>query len=273
MAPFETVQYWSEFYEDFDEDELYDWYSSCEWLSENILRRLQDYEGPRLRVLDVGCGNSPLLFTLAESQKIDKLVGIDFSDQAILRCNKYAADLPQEQSSKLKFEVGDGKCLKEVVGDTKFDIVVDKGCLDCFISGQGTQDVHQYLQQLAQVLKPSGTLFIVPVNGADIPHLLQTGNIIQDRHASGKLDEKIIKKWESAKNSSCDLNGQYEQCIYLCEVVGRDEKHLFVCNKTRKNGEVDKIECDLCGENYGYPNGFPTECGKCMNRLQRFALS
>eukprot|EP01025_Chloroclados_australasicus_P060118 TRINITY_DN7676_c0_g1_i1.p2 TRINITY_DN7676_c0_g1~~TRINITY_DN7676_c0_g1_i1.p2 ORF type:complete len:187 (-),score=24.25 TRINITY_DN7676_c0_g1_i1:93-653(-) len=179
-------------------------------------------------------------------------------------------------AQKMQFMVGDGKLLQECVGDNKFDIVIDKGCLDCFVSGSGEQDIIQYLQQLSQVLKPDGVLFLVPVNGADILHLLKTGKILSDKRASGRINQITASKWEKSKetNQKNYDSSSYQQQLFVHEIVGRDEKHLFICRKENNNkGEVNKIVCDMCGEIYGYPDDFPTECGKCLNRIQRFALS
>ena len=64
----------------------------------------------------------------------------------------------------IRFEVLDATAMACFAPDS-FDIIVDKGCLDCFVSGEGQDRIHDYLRELARVLKPSGRLLLVPVNG------------------------------------------------------------------------------------------------------------
>jgi hypothetical protein len=61
--------------------------------------------------------------------------------------------------------------------------VCTQGCLDCFVSGRGHNDIALYLAQLRRLLAPpAGKLLLVPVNGAHIPTLLATGAIVRETH-------------------------------------------------------------------------------------------
>lgn len=78
-------------------------------------------------VLDVGCGNSPLLFTLSETHSLRNLVGVDFCDKAIARCKEYSTANgfdPDDPS----FKVMDATAMAEFA-DASFDVLCDKGCL------------------------------------------------------------------------------------------------------------------------------------------------
>ena len=43
--------------------------------------------------------------------------------------------------------MADGRDLRYVTSGST-DVVVDKGCLDCFVSGEGQADVEQYLREV-----------------------------------------------------------------------------------------------------------------------------
>ena len=75
----------------------------------------------------------------------------------------------------LRFVVADARSLP--FPDDSFDVILDKGCLDCFISGTGAADVGKYLREAARVLRPGGALLLIPVNGCDIVSLLHRGEV------------------------------------------------------------------------------------------------
>lgn len=69
------------------------------------------------RVLEVGCGTGPICRLLAAIEKIEVIVGVDPSDRLIQKANELSGG-----SSKVSYEVGDGKSLR--FADADFDAVI-----------------------------------------------------------------------------------------------------------------------------------------------------
>ena len=66
------------------------------------------------------------------------LHGVDFAEGAVQFC---AAAAGRHPHGGLRFTVGDALALEACAPDSCADVVVDKGCLDCFVSGAGEADV------------------------------------------------------------------------------------------------------------------------------------
>ena len=115
---FQTPKYWDAFY---DDEEVYDWYSAAGAMYAACRRELRRLKG-RGRVLDVGCGTASHLSALA---KYADVTGVDFSE-TVINANK-------AREEGVTYLVEDASSLSSLE-DNSFDIVLDKGCLDCFVS-------------------------------------------------------------------------------------------------------------------------------------------
>jgi ubiquinone/menaquinone biosynthesis C-methylase UbiE len=137
-----------------------------------------------LACLDVGVGTSPLLFALAAAapDAWSALHGVDFAPSAVAFLAAQAAR--PGAHPRLRFWAGDAREL-DGVPDASVDVLLDKGCLDCFVTGDGEADVARYLAAVARVLRPDGRALLLAVNGADVPRLLARGEIAPDPHAGG----------------------------------------------------------------------------------------
>eukprot|EP00696_Hemimastix_kukwesjijk_P000100 gnl/Hemi2/10151_TR3521_c0_g1_i1.p1 gnl/Hemi2/10151_TR3521_c0_g1~~gnl/Hemi2/10151_TR3521_c0_g1_i1.p1 ORF type:complete len:359 (+),score=114.36 gnl/Hemi2/10151_TR3521_c0_g1_i1:42-1079(+) len=207
---FTQSEYWQHFNADGDDSDTdcFDWYSAEELLVQQIValaKKLRPDAYQDVRVLDVGTGTCPLLFTLAQQHGFRKLTGVDFSERAINFDIRRAA----KEQLQIQFDVMDAKNL--TFPSASFDIVVDKGCLDCFVNGGSSPEgLAQYLSGLARVLEPAaGCLLVVAVCPADIVHLLATATVRKHTEPPTPLvpvDFFLVK-----------------------EVWSRDERHLFVC--------------------------------------------
>ena len=108
-----------------------------------------------------------MLFRLAEEYGYEHLTGADFSPVCIDECTAEVTGRGLE--GKLFFHTADARdMVKETDTDNDgycpaaadlhrypaghFDIIVDKGCLDCFVSGEGQTDVARYLNQVRCLL-------------------------------------------------------------------------------------------------------------------------
>ena len=255
-----------------------------------------------LDVLDVGCGVSPLLFALAEGNRLrvalaqqlqcvcltaslaahpggwGDLHGVDFAAGAIQFCSAAAA---KQSHAGLRFTVGDALALDTCVPDESADVVVDNGCLDCFVTGDGEANVAAYIAQLARIVrKPHGRVIIFAVNGADVPHLLRTGEIQADANCAKGSTSHRQAAWGQAKREKQTAHGQdaaaWVQQLWLVETVACAEKHVLVCatQAPSEANSVPPLRCNECGRRHacGVGPSMPEAC-PCGCKLRRFALS
>lgn len=125
----------------------------------------------------------------------------------------------------------------QCLGVGSASIVVDKGCLDCFVSGGGEGSVGTYLRQVGRVLRPDGRFVLVPVNGADIVHLLKTGQCVRDKRASGNSGHAAFKSWSKTKMEGTALKDSGAGLFQVESIWAYQEKHAYVC-KLAASGEA-----------------------------------
>ena len=173
----------------------------------------------------------------------------------------------QDVVAPLRFLVADARRLP--FPSNSFDIVLDKGCLDCFISGEGARDAPLYLREIVRVLRPSGVLLCVPVNGCDIVALLHRGVVLKSDATRVGLARNPSRadEWERQRNekylgdrSRLDADGtmmtenetvnnikrtsplawSHEQILRVTEVTSLHEKHVFRCVPLLQDGAIDE---------------------------------
>ena len=96
------------------------------------------------RVLDVGCGTGSLTFTIADTTRASKIVGIDPSIGYL----EYAR--ANNTHSHVTFEIGDAQKLPH-----------DDGSFDCCVSSlmiQFVSDAHKAVKEMKRVTKAGGTV-------------------------------------------------------------------------------------------------------------------
>jgi cyclopropane fatty-acyl-phospholipid synthase-like methyltransferase len=100
-------------------------------------------------ILDAGCGTGDnALFFVSRGNKV---TGIDFLEEPILRAKRKAA----ERGLYVAFLVKDALTLKD--WSERFDNVIDCGLFHVF----SDEDRKKYVEGLATVLKPGGRLFLL----------------------------------------------------------------------------------------------------------------
>lgn len=100
------------------------------------------------RVLDVGCGNGGLSFSLANIRPDLRITGVDPEESSLERASKIAAE---NGWVNLSFEKGDGHQLN--FEDGSFDAVLCQTVLT------HVQDAQKVVHEMARVLKPGGVFF------------------------------------------------------------------------------------------------------------------
>lgn len=181
---FDTQEYWEKFNE---EGGTYDWYGG-DGLQESIVCAVKQQAAASTpdaplaaRVLDVGTGTDTLLFALVEGAGFTDVHGTDWSHRACDYMTEQSAE--RGLTNRLQYRQADGRRLDDAYEAGSFDVVLDKGCLDCFVSGRGHGDIATYFGQLRRLLTPgTGRLLLIPVNGAHIPTLLATGAVVREAH-------------------------------------------------------------------------------------------
>jgi len=133
-----------------------EWYAGCE-----ALPQLCDPAGPLGaaalvppgRLLELGCGDSEVVFGLASMGFA--VLGLDFAPSALQRAAQQfqGARLPGPGSFDLA--VSDVRALPVASGS--FDAVLDKGCFDALRS----KDCAAFLQEVCRVLRPGGSFVCI----------------------------------------------------------------------------------------------------------------
>jgi len=147
-----NAEYWNRRY--VEDVEPMEWYQQPQALE----KVLNQYVRAGMKVLIVGCGNSTLGESMYDTGVVD-ITNIDFSDVVISQMeDKYAAD-----RDGMKWAAMDAREMnKTVCPDETFDVVIDKACLDCNMSGPGSaRNADRMLSEVSRVLKPLGVFISI----------------------------------------------------------------------------------------------------------------
>ncbi|MCF8334529.1 MAG: class I SAM-dependent methyltransferase, partial [Bacteroidales bacterium] len=123
------------------------------------------------KVLDLGCGNGTVAFSLAQNYDVDRIVGVDLNTNNIRIAN---IEKERRNSSKVKFIEDDAQKLAHIA-DNSFDVVIN------IESAFHYPHKHLFLNEIYRVLRPGGQFII-----ADIL-------TIQKR-------KSLLKKWKKKMN-------------------------------------------------------------------------
>ena len=121
-ANYQNAEYWDNRYS--SRPEPFDWLQTL----------LFKYINKNDNILHIGCGNSRLPETLSD-EGYEKITNIDFSQKVI----EQISERYQKYYPKMKFKVMDILNMKEFE-ENSFEIVIDKGALDCILCGGKSKD-------------------------------------------------------------------------------------------------------------------------------------
>lgn len=137
-----SIAYWDNRYQ--SEDYLFDWYQKWAGVKEIIKKEVSKTD----KILIVGCGRSRLSEEMSKDGYTD-ILSTDAS-QVCVAANQ------RHYGSKLKFEVLDITDMSRF-SHGEFDVVIDKGCLDCLLCGDNSTDrTLTALKHISRVLRPGG---------------------------------------------------------------------------------------------------------------------
>lgn len=145
-----SQEYWDERYRN---NHYHNWYFTFDEMLPLLTkewRRLQSYPA----VLEIGCGDVPLVTDISRNMNCDTSVGIDFSDTII--------DILQSKNcSNLSFSCMDAR--RMTFQESSFDIVIDKGTLDAMLcsESEGFDNAVRLLFEAVRVLRVGGSIIII----------------------------------------------------------------------------------------------------------------
>ncbi|EPR60872.1 methyltransferase, putative [Toxoplasma gondii ME49] len=150
MTAYGKVDYWDERYK--RDVEPFDWFQRYAGLKPILLEAGLQASS---RILVLGCGTS----RVSEEMYADgyrKIVNVDYSNVCISHMQRRCAD--KEEMTFLHMNALDMKQLDD--GD--FDLVFDKGTMDCVLCGDNSFDnVQKMLREVSRILAPGGVYIVV----------------------------------------------------------------------------------------------------------------
>lgn len=239
-------------------------------------------------MLDVGCGTASHLSALAKHADV---TGVDFSETVI--------NANQSRKEGVTYLVEDASSLSSLE-DNSFDVVLDKGCLDCFVSAPDASFARRdaFLCSVQRVLDDGGVYLCMPVCGVDVVTLLTTGAAKRAKpDVAGSISDKR-DAWEMQRSGE---NG----CAFdILQIVASQQKHLFRCAPRGNDvaalcAQLEGLDADddaedfddapstaltlrrgfFCGSCGGevaalqFPLAVPAACPNCRADVRRFAMS
>ncbi|OII73178.1 SAM dependent methyltransferase [Cryptosporidium ubiquitum] len=171
VEDFTSSEYWSNFFRSYggENNRAFEWYGDFEVLRDLLVESLRTSGRSELykRILHVGCGNSTLPAKLYDEGFKD-ITNIDFSSQVI--------DLMREKNKSKKglewicmdIEKDFGKYVDKEENLGNFDVIIDKGFLDAYLSDNTSKNssssktkASDYLASSMRLLVPNGRYILV----------------------------------------------------------------------------------------------------------------
>eukprot|EP00903_Cladosiphon_okamuranus_P016669 g15371.t1 len=211
--------FWDERYA--ADEEVVEWYHP--WA--NLAPTLTQYMDEQDEVLVCGCGNSEMSVDMYDDG-FRSIVNADVSRVAIYQMTETYKAYPMEWKSV--------DLTREEFPEQKFDVALDKACLDSIAcSPHGTPKVENYLQQMDRLLQPEGAFICVSFAPPEERlELLEYWDIDQpnkclawDVHVDA-IAKPEVKQRRGARNDSSSSDVYY---IYVCI---KDPNKLDLCTRS-----------------------------------------
>eukprot|EP00976_Prorocentrum_cordatum_P064685 1177589-Prorocentrum_minimum.AAC.2 len=223
MPPYAELEYWETRY-GASGTALFDWYVGFEGVKP-FLDMVPVKAASNIIIL--GCGNSPVGEKIYD-EGFRKVTSIDFCESVVsFMKSRSAVNRPE-----LKYLTMDA--LQLPFPDEYFDIVIDKGTLDCVLTvRKPLERVHRLCERVSQVLVPGGVFIVYSFgNPGDREHLFKKveygWNVktycipkpsLTELGAGNEEDfiPRQIKKWE--------LEGLDEDTVHFVYVMRKRSPH------------------------------------------------
>ena len=160
---YSSQEYWESRYQ--DPEGFHEWYCSYE----NLKPLLEMNITSQNSVLEIGCGDSPMLTGMLAAGHTGKLHAIDFSDTIV---KKVIEDHPKSDalSRRIEYLVMDAR--KLIYDSDSWDTVIDKGTMDAMLSDKdtGLSNAKDLLSEAFRVVnKTSGKICLISHIKVDTP--------------------------------------------------------------------------------------------------------
>eukprot|EP00826_Nyctotherus_ovalis_P064802 TRINITY_DN9513_c0_g1_i10.p1 TRINITY_DN9513_c0_g1~~TRINITY_DN9513_c0_g1_i10.p1 ORF type:complete len:165 (-),score=51.71 TRINITY_DN9513_c0_g1_i10:18-512(-) len=152
MAHYAKPEYWEERYQ--REPEPFDWYQKYQGFRDCLAQNMKAED----KILHIGCGTSRMTEDMYK-EGFTETTNVDISPTAI----EQMKERYKESCPNASFVVMDARKLEFETGS--FDVVVDKGTLDCLLSDEaGFETIETVLNEIYRVLTPTGTYMCISVS-------------------------------------------------------------------------------------------------------------
>ena len=155
--------YWEERYqrEHAENSGSFEWYGGYNTVSDLLL----EYVPKGCDIIELGCGNSSMSVEMWEDGYSEgSVTAMDFAGSVIKQLNAQYKEMVEKSDNRLRFVEADARRLvaaKEFAAKS-VDAVIDKATSDAMLSGPtGLDDIYAVAQSVNEVLRDSGTFFII----------------------------------------------------------------------------------------------------------------
>ncbi|KAK4204486.1 S-adenosyl-L-methionine-dependent methyltransferase [Triangularia verruculosa] len=154
-------------------------------------------------VLDLGCGNGSLLFSLRDDGWSGHLLGVDYSPHSIALARQVALSRESESLKTVEFKVwdvlnGDIPSISPPEAAQGWDLVLDKGTFDAVSlsdekDSQGRRINEGYGERVLQLLRTGGVFFVTSCNWteAELREWFETSTAPNDQNTKLRMVGRI----------------------------------------------------------------------------------
>lgn len=160
---YSSQEYWESRYQ--DPEGFHEWYCSYE----NLKPLLEMNITTENSVLEIGCGDSPLLTGMLSAGHFGKLHAIDFSDTIV---KKVIEDHPKSDDSSHRIEYLVMDARKLTYDSDSWDAIIDKGTMDAMLSDKktGLSNAKELISEAFRVVnKTAGKICLISHIKVDTP--------------------------------------------------------------------------------------------------------
>ena len=127
---------------------------------------------------------------------------------------------------------------------------------------------------------PPGHIVMSTVDRISSDLIITSGDLSQGVGEDGADDgESDSPDADSEPAAAAAVEGPWRQSLFIEKVIATEEKHIFVCAAEplkAAQGDEDSppppLQCGGCGAKFS-SRSYPEACGRCRNKLVRWALS